>query len=191
VTKTKSPFTLRAVMLAAAGVLLPTACATPTPFAPLGSAQVQGGYSEQRIEGDRYRVMFAGNEFTSRMRVENYLLYRSAQLTLQQGFDGFTMVTRETDPNVRTTVMQNPFEFGQSAFWGPSWRYRRGGFGWGNWDPWGGSPFWSNNLDVQTVTSYEASAEILMFSGQRMQDPTTFDARHVIESLQASIEMPR
>ena len=47
---------------------------------------------EQQLAADRYIVRFHGNEFTSRERVETYLLYRAAELTLEQGFDGFTIV---------------------------------------------------------------------------------------------------
>lgn len=189
--KTTRRFRLPAVILMAAGVALPTACATPTPFQPLNGSRASGGYSEQQIESDRFRVMFAGNSFTSRQRVENFLLYRAAQLTLQQGFDGFTMVSRETDPNVQTVTTPGAFGFGAPAFWGPSWRYRRGGFGWGAWDPWSGSPFWGDSVDIQTITRYEASAEILMFRGQRSHDGNTFDARQVVENLRTSVEMPR
>lgn len=181
---------LPAVILMVAVAILPAACATPTPFQPLGTTRTGGGYSEQRIEDNRYRVMFTGNEFTSRETVENFLLYRAAQLTLQQGFDGFEMVTRQTDPNVRTSVTPGFSRFGWSGFWSPSWRYHRGGFGWRSWDPWGGSPFWSDNVDVQTITSYEASAEILMFHGPRPQDQMTFDARQVVANLSASVTMP-
>lgn len=190
-TDTYSGSRLRAfVILMTAAVLLLAACATPTPFEPVGVSHGNGGYSEQRIEDDRYRVMFTGNSFTSRARVENFLLYRAAQLTLQQGYDGFTMVTRQTDPNVQTSVTRTP-GFGALGYWGPSWRYRRGGFGWSSWDPWVGSPFWSDDVDVSTVTSYEASAEILMFRGQEPGEPNTFDARQVIENLRAAVEMPR
>ena len=43
------------------------------------------GFSEQRIEDDRYRITFRGNSSTSRETVENSLLYRAAELTVQTG----------------------------------------------------------------------------------------------------------
>lgn len=190
VAPTDSGSRLPAFIVIAAASLSLAACATPTPFAPIGMSHGNGGYSEQRIADDRYRVMFTGNAFTSRERVENFLLYRAAQLTLQQGYDGFTMVTRQTDPSVQTSVTRTP-RFGSFGFWGPSWRYRRGGFGWRAWDPWLGSPFWGDNVDVSTVTSYEASAEILMFRGQEPGSSNSFDARQVIENLRTSVDMPR
>jgi hypothetical protein len=174
-----------------AAALLLSACTTPTPYQPLArGSQVSGGYSEQRIEENRFRVAFAGNSLTSRQRVENYLLYRAAELTLQAGYDGFTMVNRAVDPNVRTTVHRDPFFPGRWGYWGPSWRYWHRGY-WNYWDPWGPDPFWGDTVDVRTVTRYEASAEIVMFRGRRPSDPASFDARQVVENLRPTIELPR
>jgi hypothetical protein len=170
--------------------LLLSACATPTPYQPATGRHLTNGYSEQRIEDNRYRVTFAGNEFTTRQRVENYLLFRAAEVALQAGYDGFTMVHRETDPNMRTRITSDPFGPGPWGYWGPSWRYRYGG-AWRLWDPWGYDPFWANDVDVRTVTSYEASAEIVMFKGRRPDDPRSFDARQVVDYLRNAIELPR
>ena len=170
-----------------AAVLLLSACATPTPYQPrVRGAQVSGGYSDQRIEENRYRVTFVGNSLTSRERVENYLLYRAAELTKQAGYDGFTMVTRATDPHVRTSY--SPMGPGW-GYWGPSWRYRYGG-NWRYWDPWGPDPFWGDTVDVRTVTSYEATAEIVMFRGRRPSDPSSFNAEDVLRHLAPTIQLP-
>ena len=89
------------------------ACATATPYQPLQTrGDVRGGYSEQRIEENRYRVTFAGNTFTSRQTVENYLLFRAAELTREAGYDGFPMVARGTDPHTTTRVFSDPFGAG-------------------------------------------------------------------------------
>ena len=174
-----------------AAALLLSACATPTPYQPLarGSA-VSGGYSDQRIEENRYRVTFSGNSLTSRERVENYLLFRAAELTKQAGYDGFTMVQRATDPRTRTTGYRDPFGPGPWGYWGPSWRYRHGGY-WHMWDPWGRDPFWGDRIDVRTVTAFEASAEIIMYRGRRPDDPASFDAAQVLANLGPSIQYPR
>jgi hypothetical protein len=169
-----------------------TGCATATPYQPLttrGSAT--GGYTEQRLEENRYRVTFVGNSFTSRRTVENYLLYRAAELTLQAGYDGFTMVQRDTDPHTTTRVFRDPFGPGPWGYWGPSWRYHGRGFGWRSWDPWMRDPFWADNIDVSTVTSYEATAEIVMFKGARPDDPRAFVARQITQNLGPTIQMPR
>jgi hypothetical protein len=170
---------------------LVTACATATPYQPLQTrGDVRGGYSEQRLEDNRYRVTFAGNTFTSRQTVENYLLFRAAELTREAGYDGFTMVARGTDPHTTTRVFSDPFSAGPWGYWGPSWRFR-GRFGWRSWDPWMRSPFWADDIDVSTVTSFEATAEIVMFKGNRPDDPRSFDARQVMQNLGPTIQLPK
>jgi hypothetical protein len=183
---------LRAAAAPLAALTLLAACTTATPYQPLNprGGYSAGGYSEQRLDETHYRVCFSGNEFTSRQRVENYLLYRAAELTAQGGYDSFTMVSHATDPHTRTRVMSDPFGPGPWGYWGPSWRFRGRGFGWRSWDPWLGDPFWANNYDVSTVTSYEACAEVGMSRG-RPSDPRSFDARQVIANLGPTIEMPR
>jgi hypothetical protein len=192
--KSMKPKILRLPPKAAAPLALlavVTGCATATPYQPLTTrGEARGGYSEQRLEDNRFRVMFTGNSFTSRRTVENYLLYRAAELTIQAGYDGFTMTDRGTDPHTTTRVFRDPFGPGPWGFWGPSWRYH-GRFGWRSWDPWMRSPFWADDIDVSTVTSYEASAEIVMFKGDRPGDPRSFDARQIMQNLGPTLQMPR
>ncbi len=185
------PNSFRTLLLAAAGALILGACATATPYQPLGArgTGATGGFSDVRVAANRYRVTFAGNSMTSRERVETYLLYRAAELTRERGYDGFTIVDRATDRDVETRVYQDPFGPGRYRWWRPSWRYR-GAFGWRRWDPWFGDPFWANNIDVSTVQRFEASAEIVMFRGSR-GDEKSFNAREVIENLGPTIELPR
>jgi hypothetical protein len=166
-----------------------TACATATPYQPLGAGNTSGGYASQRIEDNRYRVSFSGNRFTSRGRVENYLLYRAAELTAQNGYDGFTIVQRETERDVDTEIRPT-FGPGRYGYWTPYWRYY-GRYGWRHWDPWYGDPFFANDIEVDTIERYEANAEIVMFRGKRPDDPRSFDARQVMANLGPTIELPR
>ena len=79
----------KSVALAAALVLTAglAACATPTPYQPNVPGQGSyGGYSEFRVEPDRFRVNFQGNTLTSRETVEGYLLFRAAELYRGTGF---------------------------------------------------------------------------------------------------------
>lgn len=183
---------IRAVLAAVAGGLALAACATATPYQPLGAqgTGAGGGYSNVRLAADRYRVTFAGNSMTSRERVETYLLYRAAELTAERGFDGFTIVDRATDRNVETRVYRDSFGVGRYRWWRPHWRYRGAGWGWRRWDPWFGGPFWADNIDISTVERFEASAEIVMFRGRRSGE-RSFDAREVLANLGPNIEMPR
>ena len=106
-----------------------TACATATPYQPnVPGQQATGGFTDQRLESDRYRVTFAGNSLTSRETVEGYLLFRAAELTVQQGFDWFSIVDRNTDRKSYTYVDPDPLYspwYGPGyGYWRPSWRYR-------------------------------------------------------------------
>ncbi|WP_374660724.1 hypothetical protein [Phenylobacterium sp.] len=179
--------------LALAGLL--SACATATPYQPnIPGQSVSGGYSEQRIEANRFRVNFTGNSLTSRETVEGYLLFRAAELTVQEGYDWFAIVDRNTETDRRTYVERDPFYspwYGPSyGYWRPYWRYY-GGFGWRTWDPWWGDPFWADRMDVRTVTKFEASAEIVMNRGAKpADDPRAFDARAVIANLSPRVTRP-
>ena len=178
-----------------------SACETATPYQPLRpNAAVSGGFSDQRLEADRFRVTFQGNTLTSRQTVETYLLYRAAELTLAQGADWFEMADRHTDRDQRTYVDPDPF-YGRAGYawgyWRPYWRYyggggRFGGFGWRTWDPFWGDPFWGDSLDVQTVQKFEATAEIVIHRGPKPEgDARAFDARAVIANLGPTIVRPK
>ena len=188
----------RTVAVAVAAVLAAglAGCATPTPYQPnLPGQQTSGGYSEMRIEPDRFRVSFAGNSLTERGTVEGYLLFRAAELTLQNGYEWFTIEDRHTATDTRTYVDPDPLYrpwYGPSyGYWRPSWRYYGRGYGWRSWDPVFGDPFWSDRVNVQTIENFEASAEIVMRKGPK--DPgelRAFDARAVIDNLRPKIQYP-
>lgn len=167
-------------------------CTTATPYQPLTpSTRGEGGYSDMRLERNRYRVTFAGNSMTSRETVERYLLYRAAELTRQRGFDWFVMADRNTERRSRTYV-DRPFTTGPYGYWGPSWRYRGTGFGWRTWDPFWGDPFWDRGIDVTTVDQYEATAEIVMRHGPKPRNnPRAFDAQDILANLGPSIQRPQ
>ncbi len=169
-----------------------SACETATPYQPAqpGSAQA-GGYSEVKIEPDRFRVTFAGNSMTTRATVESYLLYRAAELTLNQGFDWFETIDRNTDKHVETWADPDPFYATYGFGWHPYWRYYRHSYGWRGWDPFWGDPFWDRDIDVHTIEKYEAAAEIVMHHGPKPQgDRKAFDARAVIDNLNSKIVRP-
>ncbi|WP_309646076.1 CC0125/CC1285 family lipoprotein [Phenylobacterium sp.] len=175
---------------------LVSACATATPYQPnLPGQSVSGGFSEQRLEGDRFKVSFAGNSLTSRDTVEAYLLFRAAELTVAQGYDWFTVVERDTERDRRTYIERDPFYrpwYGPTyGAWRPYWRYYGGGFGWRSWDPYFGDPFWADRLDVRTVEKFEATAEVVMRKGPKpAEDARAFDARGVMEAIGPRVMRP-
>ena len=173
------------------------ACSTPTPYQPdLAGQRVSGGYSETRLGEDRYRVNFEGNTLTSRDRVEGYLLYRAAELTVQDGYDWFLIIDRLTEHDVETYVAPDPFYrpwYGSGyGYWRPHWRYYQDRLGWWNWHPEWGDPFWADRVDVRTIDRFEAHAEIVLRRGPVPDgEQRAFDARKVMRDLEPTIERPK
>ncbi len=186
----------RVALLAAvaAGSLALSACMTATPYQPAtGSGTARAGYSDEQIESNRFRVSFAGNSLTARETVERYLLYRAAELTLQQGFDHFILVDRDTEK--KTNIYREPSAWGPGpwGYWSPSWRFYRPRWGWRSWDPFWDDPFWRDrDWDYRTVTRYEAVAEVVMGKGPKpATNVRAFNAREVIDRLGPQIQMPK
>ena len=65
-------------------------CATP-----YQSSQwhLGGGYEERQVKGEIWRVTFAANPETTQETTQTYWLYRCAELTIEQGFDGFEILS--------------------------------------------------------------------------------------------------
>jgi hypothetical protein len=196
---TKAKTLRKSLKRAATGALLATTllaagCATETAYRPAtGSGFDRSGYSDRQIEANRFMVSFAGNGYTPRETVERYLLYRAAELTVQQGFDHFILADRETDKRTRTFAAPTFGGYGGLyGGWGPSWNYYGRGFGWRSWSPWGGGPFWDRDIDVQTIDKFEAHAEIVMGHGPKPDgNVRAFDAHDVIKNLGPTIVMPQ
>lgn len=183
--------------VAATAILALGACATATPYQPLArTGTTTGGYSERSLEANRWQVSFSGNSLTDRRTVESYLLYRAAELTVQQGYDWFSVIDRNTDRDTR--VYADPYFNDWGGYWGPSWRLYGGRFGgWSRWGYWGGwgpgfGPGWGPSaFDYRTVTKFEANAEIFMGRGPKpADDRRAFDARAVMERLGPTLVRP-
>ena len=183
-----------AATLALSAVCL-SACETATPYQPVAArsgGDERGGYSDQQIETNRYRVEFSGNSLTSRQVVERYLLFRAAQLTVANGYDWFQSVDRHTDK--QTSYYDDDF----GGAWGPEWGLYRPGFGWGygfgGFGPYGGFGYGGGlggGFDVDQVTRYRASVEVVMGHGRKPPNPRAYDAHQVVDHLQASIRYPK
>ncbi|MEM8770114.1 MAG: hypothetical protein AAGD92_00570 [Pseudomonadota bacterium] len=168
------------IRLISLGALMAVAaCATATPYGP---AQGQRGYgfSEQRIEQDRFRITFRGNSSTARETVENSLLYRAAELTVQQGFDYFVVEENDTEARTSFSSSGGPAFYGRYGFGYPfygagyAFPYYAYGFGWGY--PYSGY--------TREITRYSAIAFVTMHPGEKPSDnPRAFTAREVLANL--------
>jgi hypothetical protein len=143
-------------------------CGQPTPYQPA----VDGyGYSEQQIEDNRYRVSFAGNQLTPADTVQNYWLYRTAELTLDHGYDYFIVVDRNLD---RSTTYQ-----GTSTL-SPGYITEGG-------DYIGGTGF--SSYSAYPSDRYTAYADVVMFEGEKPAgDVNAYDARSVLRQLDPTIQ---
>lgn len=85
------------ILLAA---MLMTACATQTKYM---AAEKRGayGYTDTQLTERRYRVTFTGNSLTPKETVQDFMLLRAAEITLENGYDWFKPVTRETERKSR------------------------------------------------------------------------------------------
>lgn len=151
--------------------LLLAACASVTPYQPLHNGV---GYSDQKLESNRFRVSFDGNSSTPRETVENYVLYRVAEVTLANGYDYFTVATQSTDAELKSTGSRFGFSFGGFGFG------RNGGVGVGV----------GTGSDI--YTEYQGSADVTMYRGKKPEnDAHAYDAREIQTNLESTITRPK
>ena len=147
--------------------VLLTACATP--YEPRG---LTGGFSETRLDSNTFRVDFTGNGFTSRERVDVYLLRRAAELTLEHGFDYFVIVdagTERQDALVTTPGSYTATTTGSA--------YRDGSTAYGTATTTG---VYTPGVTVP-ITKYGASSMIQVFRGNKPAGVAgAFEARDVL-----------
>src|SRR5260221_8490998 len=81
-----------ALLLAA---FLLVGCLAPTPFKP-AERRASDGYTVERLEADRFRIGFSGNEATSPRQGAHLLTYLAAQVTLRTHSDYFVVSDKKT-----------------------------------------------------------------------------------------------
>jgi hypothetical protein len=163
------------VMAASLGAALAlSACATgPAPYqakSPDGGT----GYTDTQLAQNRYRVTYTGTGSTPREVVENYLLFRAAQVTQGAGFVAFAFDDRDT--KAHTTYFTD-----DNGWWG--YPHRRFGWYWSGWP--------DNDATVSSITRYEAYAEIVMLTAdQAKADPRALFANDVLQRLGPKVLPP-
>jgi len=142
------------------------------------SQKVEGastGYTDVRLAQNRFRVTYSGGASTRRETVEDFLLFRAAQVTLESGTAWFVFDMRDTQ--AKTTYFSDFNGFPQGPGFG--WRHR--------WDWWPGE-------DTETTTAltrYQAYAEIVTLSdAQAHADPHALNAQDVINRLGPKVLPP-
>jgi hypothetical protein len=166
-------------------------CETATPYQPLAQGgATSGGFTDQRLDDNHFRVTFEGNTSTSRETVETYLLYRAAEVTVNSGYDWFQAVDKHTQRDAQTYV--DTWGPGPYGYWHPYYR-RWGAWGWGGWGPyWGPYGPYGGPATVDTVEKFQASADIAMAHGPKpANNPRAMDAREVLNNLGPKIQRPK
>jgi hypothetical protein len=153
--------------LVAVSALALSACASLTPYGPQQSARGQG-FSEQRIESNRFRVSYNGVGAVG--PVADRALFRAAQLTVDQGYDWFEVTQRWIDGRPDSAGGVRP----SVSIGAGSGRY-------GGWSTSGVGVGLGFDLSGPQPTS--TTLEIVMGRGQRPDRPNAYDARGVQDAI--------
>ncbi len=157
-------------------VLLLAACATPpTPYEAVGEVS-RYGYSDEQIDAQTWRVRFAGNSATDRGQVEDYLLYRAAEIAVAARADGFVVLKEDIEKDV--------------AYHG-STHYPGGAFRFGHFRSGSHIGVGFGTTSLQPVKRYTGHATVRMF---RQLAPEglgpAYDARAILRVLGPKIVRP-
>ncbi|MBA4805487.1 MAG: hypothetical protein H2038_12635 [Brevundimonas sp.] len=157
-------------LIAAAGLAL-SACASLAPYGPQSSPGGQG-YTEQRIESDRFRITYYGVGAPG--PVADLALLRAAELTLAQGHDWFEVTQRWTDGRPDSAGGLRPsvgVGYGSGRSSGRYGSYSSSGLGVGV------------GLNFSGPSPTSTTLEVIMGDGARPDRPNAYDARGVQDSL--------
>lgn len=159
---------IRSFLVAVSAAALMAGCASLAPYGPQTGASGQG-YSEQRIENDRWRVTYRGVGDPG--AVSDYALLRAAELTLDSGYEWFEVTQHWIDGRggqggVRPSVSVG----GGSGRYGG---YRTSGVGVGL------------SFDISGDQPTSTVLEVRGGRGDRPDRPDVYDARSVRDSIRA------
>ncbi|GAB4238707.1 MAG: hypothetical protein Tsb0032_42990 [Kiloniellaceae bacterium] len=152
--------------------LLLAACAAPQPslYAPKAS---RDGYAEEVLGKGLYRISFQGNRVTSKERVQEYCLFRAAELTLELGAEKFAVHDKQTERYTKVTRESY-------AGWGDPHYYRYGYY----------RPYPPPSYDRERTT-YQAWITIEPFTGAAPGGFQVYDARATVQQFAPRIERPK
>lgn len=154
-------------------------CATATTaYHPLGS---DGGYRDEQLDADTFRVEFRSNGVTPRDEVQFLLLLRCAEVTLEAGFDHFIVVEDGVRKLVRSAGLPIRIWSIGDAYAQPS----RDSAG----TPVERSPKSRSTIESwgsgETLVTYRAEATIDVFRGEPARDgAAAFDARRLVQIIE-------
>lgn len=156
-----------AIVLTGLSALALAACASLAPYGAQRGAGGQG-FSDQRIETNRYRVSYNG--VGAPARVADYALLRAADLTTEQGYDWFEVTQSWTDgrPGGAGGVRPSVSIGGGTSRYGG---YSASGVGVGV------------GLNFSGPQPTSTTLEVVLGHGQKPDRPNAYDARSVQQSI--------
>ncbi len=158
------PITVARTLTACAVLVGLTACAAtgPAEYSPAGKSQF--GYTNTRIEANRFRVIYRGSGSQPAEQVEDFALRRAAELTLSNEADWFRIVDRQIEGDERGGVSVG-------GGFGTGTRSRRSGVGVGV-----GGDF--GRIGAQAF--YTVRLEILIGANPKPENTNAYDARSIL-----------
>ena len=159
------------ILAVAASAVALTACASLAPYGAQVGPSGQG-YSEQRIENDRYRVTYRGVGDPG--PVADLALLRAADLTLQDGYDWFEVTQRYIDGRPDSAGGFQPtvsIGGGSSRYRGRYGGYSSSGVGVGV------------GLNFSGPSPTSTVLEVRLGRGQKPERSEAYDAREVQQAL--------
>jgi hypothetical protein len=133
-------------------------------------SQTGQGYSEARLDDGTFEVVYTGNKHTRPERQEVFLLYRCAQLTVQQGYERFMIL----QTNIPTNHLDGSIHKDEA--------YPTGLLHTGNYHPAAQS---SHTVDSQNA--YRSSAHIKMFNGSQANVAVSYHAKETMAHLRVRV----
>ncbi len=162
-------------LLLGAFMAVAIAACTSVPIYEAAQDHSDFGYSDQKIEENRYRVAYNGDASTPRSTVENFLLYRMSEITLDNGFDYFKVL--DTDTECHTEYRATSDETcPQASRYGPMFPYCGLGY------------VCNPSQTIKETKRYEAVAHVTLHKGEKPEDDAyAFSAREVQQNLRDEI----
>lgn len=161
------------ICIALAALIL-VSCATPTLYAPMDG---EFGYADELTGPAKAKVTFYGNPHTPRDTVETYLLYRAAELTIENGYAVFAVRGAQTE--AVTEYRANGDGICESLFYHRGFAYSAFGFP------------WSVQAADPAAQRFEASAHVVFMNGEPAHPgEDTYIADAIIQWLMPCIHRP-
>ncbi|QCZ93205.1 CC0125/CC1285 family lipoprotein [Salinimonas iocasae] len=102
VKKTAKAFVAASVLATVMSACSSFSASGPTPYKAAKSADAYG-YSSVQLDDSRYRVMFKAGEDTPADLVQEYTLYRAAQIASEQGYSWVAVVKTDIERKANIT----------------------------------------------------------------------------------------